>query len=84
MTISNNVMEENKNTEAYYGFNVGDTVCHIKDYEMTGIVTEIDSEYDLGDVTTCRVVWGAENVTDAMQTPREDQDIQWTNKLVAI
>jgi hypothetical protein len=65
-----------------YGFDVADTVRHIKGGAMSGIVTELDSEHDLGGVTTCRVVWGAESVEDAMATPREDQDIQWTNKLV--
>jgi hypothetical protein len=65
-----------------YGFVVGNSVCHIGDNAMEGIVTELDAEYDLGGVTTCRVVWGATSVEDAMATPREDQDIQWTNKLV--
>jgi hypothetical protein len=48
----------------------------------TGIVTEIDTDCDLGGVTTCRVVWGAKSSEDAMSTLREDQDIQWTNKLI--
>lgn len=65
-----------------YGFVVGNSVCHIGDNAMAGIVTELDAEYDLGGVTTCRVVWGAESLEDALATPREDQDIQWTNKLV--
>jgi hypothetical protein len=65
-----------------YGFGVGDSVRHKKESEPTGIVTELDSDHDLGDVTTCRVVWGAESLEDAMSTPRADQDIQWTNKLV--
>jgi len=64
-----------------YGFAVGDTVCHIGDNDMTGIVTELDADFDLGGVTTCRVAWGAETVEAAMATPREDQDIQWTTKL---
>ena len=67
-----------------YGFIVGDTVFHIGDNLMNGIVTELDSEYDLGDVTTCRVVWGAETFEDAIATPREYQDIQWTNKLIKV
>lgn len=65
-----------------YGFDVGDLVFHIKDNDMSAIVTEIDSEHDLGDVTTCRVVWDAKSLEDANNTPREDQDIQWTNKLI--
>lgn len=65
-----------------YGFQVGDTVCHLKDGETLGVVTELDADHDLGGVTTCRVVWGANSVEDAMATPRADQDIQWTNKLV--
>lgn len=67
-----------------YGFQVGDTVHHIKDSELYGIVTEIDFDHDLGDVTTCRVVWDVESVDAANLTPREDQDIQWTNKLVFV
>lgn len=67
-----------------YGFDVWDTVCHIKDDEMLGIVTEIDSSHDLGDVTTCRVVWGAKSVDDAKGIPHEYQDIQWTNKLIRV
>jgi hypothetical protein len=51
---------------------------------MAGIVTELDVDYDLGGVTTCRVVWGAETIEDATETPRADQDIQWTNKLVLV
>lgn len=65
-----------------YDISIGDTVCHVGDNAMEGIVTELDAEYDLGGVTTCRVVWDAKSVEDAMATPREDQDIQWTNKLV--
>ncbi|MBB4867819.1 hypothetical protein HNP46_006738 [Pseudomonas nitritireducens] len=65
-----------------YGFTVGSTVQHIKD-PQPGIVTEIDSDQDLGDVTTCRVVWGAESLQDALDTPRPDQDLLFTNKLVA-
>lgn len=65
-----------------YGFGVGDSVYHVGDNAMGGIVTELDADYDLGGVTTCRVVWGATSFEDAMATPRDDQDIQWTNKLV--
>lgn len=64
-----------------YGLQVGDSVRHIKGGEA-GIVTELDAAHDLGGVTTCRVVWGASSVEDAQTTPRADQDIQWTNKLV--
>lgn len=66
-----------------YGFQVGDTVRHVKGGE-SGIVTELDADYDHGGLTTCRVVWGAISVQDAQATPREDQDIQWTNKLVKV
>lgn len=66
-----------------YGFGVGDQVVHLKGDAEAGYVTELDSEHDLGDVTTCRVVWGAKSFEDAKNTPREDQDIQWTNKLCA-
>jgi hypothetical protein len=64
-----------------YGFVVGDSVVHIADNDETGIVTELDTEYDHGGITTCRVVWGATSLEDARSTPRADQDIQWTNKL---
>lgn len=67
-----------------YGFLVGDSVFHIKDNAMVGFVTELDADYDLGDVTTCRVVWGAISFKDAKETPREEQDIQWTNKLLRV
>jgi len=65
-----------------YGFVVGDMVTHVGDNAVRGIVTELDAGYDLGGVTTCRVVWGAATVEEAMATPRDDQDIQWTNKLL--
>lgn len=65
-----------------YGFCVGSSVRHVKDSEP-GIVIEIDSDADLGEVTTCRVVWGAQSLQDALATPREDSDIQWTTKLLA-
>lgn len=64
-----------------YGFDVGDSVVHNRDVEEIGIVTELDTEYDHGGITTCRVVWGATSLEDARRTPRADQDIQWTNKL---
>jgi hypothetical protein len=66
-----------------YGFNVGDSVSHVGDNDIAGIVTELDSDHDLGGVTTCRVAWGAQDLSEAMLIPRGDQDIQWTNKLVA-
>lgn len=75
----NNVNEKNI---LDYGFQVGDTVCHIKDNDMKGIVTEIDTNNDCGGVTTCLVVWGANSFDDAMLTPRDNHDIQWTNKLI--
>lgn len=66
-----------------YGFDVGDVVYHEKDiHGVSGIVTNIDYDNDLGGVTTCNVVWGATSWVDAINTPRTDQDIQWTNKLV--
>ena len=67
-----------------YGFEVGDTVCHVKDTAASGLVTEIDADYDLGDVTTCRVAWGAKSLEEALAFPRDDQDIQWTNKLTRV
>lgn len=67
-----------------YGFQLHDRVSHIKDNDLHGIVTELDGDHDLGGVTTCRVVWGAYSVEDAMSTPRDDQDIQWTNKLILV
>jgi len=67
-----------------YGVALGDTVNHIKGDELPGIVTELDSDHDLGGVTTCRVAWGATSLEEAMATPRADQDIQWTNKLVRV
>lgn len=67
-----------------YGFQVGDTVCHIKDTELCGVVTELDADHDLGGVTTCRVAWGTRSLAEAQATPREEQDIQWTNKLVRV
>jgi len=65
-----------------YGFGVGDLVCHIGDDAMAGIVTELDADYDLGGVTTCRVAWGATSMEEAKAIAREDQDVQWTNKLI--
>lgn len=67
-----------------YGFDVGDVVCHQAETDAHGIVTELDSDHDLGGVTTCRVAWGANTWEEAMAVPREDQDIQWTNKLYRV
>lgn len=66
-----------------YGFEVGDQVVHVKGSE-TGYVIEIDHDYDLGDVTTCRVVWDVESYQEALEVDRADSDIQWTNKLVKV
>lgn len=66
-----------------YGFNVGDQVVHVKGGDL-GYVTELDVESDLGGVTTARVVWGATSFQDAKNTPREDADVQWTNKLIRV
>lgn len=66
-----------------YGFGVGSKVNHVKDVGgESGFVIEIDSDHDLGDVTTCRVVWGAKDFDEAKALPKEDSDVQWTNKLV--
>jgi len=67
-----------------YGFLVDDFVEHVRDNTLIGIVVQIDSEHDLGGVTTCRVVWGAKTVAEAHATDKIDQDIQWTNKLVLL
>lgn len=66
-----------------YGFNVGDQVVHVKGGGY-GYVTEIDVDNDLGGVTTVRVVWGSTSFQDAITTPREDTDVQWTNKLIRV
>lgn len=63
-----------------YGFDVGDQVVHVKG-GGPGYVIEIDSDCDLGGVTTARVVWNVSSFEEAKNTPREDSDIQWTNKL---
>lgn len=65
-----------------YGVQVWDTVHHIKDAETPGVIVQLDSDHDQGGVTTCRVVWGATSIEEAKATPREDHDIQWTDKLV--
>lgn len=67
----------------FYGFNVWDAVKHVKDDEV-GIVTEIDSDADLGGVTTCRVAWGVDNAEDARKIAQEDTSIHWTNKLYKV
>lgn len=67
-----------------YGFSVGDPVWHVGDTEVVGFVIELDSEYDQGGVTTCKVVWDAGTLEEAVKVPREDQDIQWTNKLLRV
>lgn len=63
---------------------VGDRVTHRKGDGETGFVIEVDFEYDLGGVTTCRVVWDVETFEQAKAAPLEHQDIQWTNKLVKV
>jgi hypothetical protein len=68
-----------------YGFIVGDSVTHVKEpYGPKAFVTEIDADHDLGGVTTCRVVWNAMTWDEAKNSPREDSDIQWTNKLTVV
>lgn len=64
-----------------YGFSVGDVVCHVKDPSTRGVVFDIDEAHDLGGVTTCRVAWDVMNLEEALQLPKADTDIQWTNKL---
>lgn len=66
--------------EARLEFKVGSNVRHLRDDSLEGVMVQIDE--DLGGVTTCRVVWGAQSLEEALATPREDQDIQWTTKLV--
>lgn len=78
-----NAAEQEKNREIY-GVAVGDQVTHVRDDSINGYVTELDADHDLGDVTTCRVVWGANSLDEAKDAPREDHDIQWTNKLEAV
>jgi len=63
---------------------IGDKVTHRKGDGETGFIVEVDFEYDLGGVTTCRVVWDVETFEQAKAAPREHQDIQWTNKLVKV
>lgn len=67
-----------------YGFIEGDVVSHVKDSEEQGVVVAIDSAYDLGGVTTCRVVWGVTTLEEARKVPTQDQDVQWTNKLYRV
>lgn len=71
-----------RDTAINYGFSVGDKVTHLKDQSLVGIVMEIDADFDQGGVTTCRVAWGAVDFEDAKNTPRDEQSIHWTNKLV--
>jgi hypothetical protein len=61
---------------------VGSNVQHVRDDSLNGVVVEMDE--DLGGVTTCRVVWGAKSLEDALAASREDQDIQWTTKLLLV
>jgi ABC-type proline/glycine betaine transport system substrate-binding protein len=66
-----------------YGFAVGQRVEHIKDRGgVVGVVIEIDADHDLGEVTTCRVMWDCQSLEQALGLLREDSDIVWTNKLV--
>lgn len=66
-----------------YGFVVGSIVNHVKDMGgESGIVIEIDSDHDLGDITTCRVAWGVTDIEQAKALPKEDSSVHWTNKLV--
>lgn len=76
-----NAAEQAQHRETY-GFAVGDQVTHVRDDSVNGYVTELDADHDLGDVTTCRVVWGANSFEEAKNTPRDEQDIQWTIKLM--
>ncbi|MEG0869221.1 MAG: hypothetical protein RSG77_19510 [Hafnia sp.] len=68
-----------------YGFEVGSAVNHVKDIGgEEGIVIEIDADHDLGDVTTCRVVWGAKSICEARAAERSDSSVHWTNKLALV
>ncbi|MBI6882611.1 hypothetical protein [Pseudomonas putida] len=62
----------------------GDKVTHIRDDDAVGFVIEVDAGHETFDTTTCRVVWGVETYEEAKQVPRDDQDIQWTNKLALV
>lgn len=55
-----------------YNVNVGDTVCHVKNYGVYGKVVSIDQ--NLEDNTTCLVIWDDSDVVD----------VQWTNKLIRV
>ncbi|WP_291333899.1 hypothetical protein, partial [Desulfovibrio sp.] len=50
---------------------VGARVCHVKDSEIAGTITNVDD--NLSRVTTCNVVWDDDD---------SGHDIQWTNKLM--
>lgn len=68
---------------ARYGIDVGSRVTLFKEPDPEGVIVQIDVDHDLGGTTTCLVVWGAEDLDDAMSRMKEERDIQWTNKLVA-
>ena len=55
-----------------YPVTEGDMVYHVKDQDLVGVVTHVDR--NLPHPTTCNVLWEG----------TEDDDIQWTNKLVRI
>ncbi len=61
---------------------IGCRVHHRREDTLQGYVVQVDDAVD--DIATCRVVWGAASLADAWATPHEDQDVQWSNKLVVI
>lgn len=70
-------------SDEYGGIVVGSKVVHVKG-GPPGFVTELDSEHDLGGVTTCRVAWDVASYEEALTVPREDQSVHWTNKLICL
>lgn len=67
-----------------YGFDVGSRVSLFKEPDPAGVVVQIDVDHDVGGSTTCLVVWGADDLEDAMSRSEDERDIQWSNKLVAV
>lgn len=68
-------------TQYNYPFTEGDTVCHISDQSLIGVVTKIDR--NLPHPTTCNVRWN-DNSDNLPMDDLSDDDIQWTNKLVLL
>jgi hypothetical protein len=73
-----------QNDYTAFGVFVGARVKHRRALEeSSGIVIEVDSEAG-DDITTCRVVWDARTLDEALGYSRADSDIVWTNKLVCV